>query len=72
MAAIAPTLQVATPVDILVSALVISAGTEGFNSIMKFASYQKESAKADAAVKKAAAANTPKPDTPGALAMVNG
>ena len=58
--------------DIAVSALFISAGTEGFNSIMKFLSYQKETAKAGAAVSKAAAANTPAPDKPGALAMVNG
>jgi hypothetical protein len=56
--------------DILVSALVISAGTEGFNSVMKFLSYQKESAKADAAGKKAGAANTPAPATAGALALV--
>ena len=59
-------------VDIVVSALVISAGTEGFNSIMKFLSYQKETAKADAAVKKAVAATTAVPTTPGALSLVNG
>jgi hypothetical protein len=70
--AIAPNHPISAPIDILVSALVISAGTEGFNSIMKFLSYQKESAKADAAVKKAAAANTPQPDKVGAPAMVNG
>jgi len=58
-------------VDIAISALFISAGTEGFNSIMKFLSYQKETAKAGAAVSKAAAANTPASDKPGALTMVN-
>jgi len=31
-------------VDIAVSALVISAGTEGFNSIMKFMGYKKDQA----------------------------
>jgi hypothetical protein len=56
--------------DVAISALVISAGTEGFNSIMKFFSYQKESAKADAAVKKARAAKTVAPAKPGALDTV--
>jgi hypothetical protein len=57
---------------ISVNALIISAGTEGFNSIMKFLSYQKESAKADAAVKKADAATKEMPDGKGALDLVNG
>lgn len=35
--------------DIIVTGLVISAGTEGFNSIMKFLGYAKETKKADAA-----------------------
>jgi hypothetical protein len=39
---------------------------------MKFLSYQKESAKAGAAIQKATAAKTPMPDTPGALTLVNG
>ena len=56
--------------DVAISALVISAGTEGFNSVMKFLSYQKESAKAAAAVKKAGAANTTAPTKPGALDLV--
>lgn len=34
--------------NVFVSALVISAGTEGFNSIMKFAGYKKDAAKKDA------------------------
>lgn len=38
--------------DAIVTALVISAGTEGFNSIMKFLGYTKEDKKADAADKK--------------------
>jgi hypothetical protein len=37
--------------DILASGIFISAGTEGFNSVMKFASYKKEASKADAAAK---------------------
>jgi hypothetical protein len=37
--------------DGLVTMLVISAGTEGFNSIMKFLGYAKEDKKADAATK---------------------
>ncbi len=39
--------------DALVTALIVSAGTEGFNSIMKFLGYAKEEKKADAAGKKA-------------------
>ena len=38
--------------DILVTALFVSAGTEGINSLLKFAGYKKEAAKADAAQKK--------------------
>jgi hypothetical protein len=36
-------------VDVVVSALVLSAGTEGLNSIMKFLGYAKEDKKAAAA-----------------------
>jgi len=71
LSAIAPSTEKHKWLDLIVSALIISAGTEGFNSIMKFLSYQKESAKSDAAVKKAAAANTDAPANPGALALVN-
>jgi hypothetical protein len=39
--------------DVLVTGIFISAGTEGFNSLMKFANYKKEASKADAAGKKA-------------------
>jgi len=39
------------PVDILLSGIFISAGTEGFNSLLKFANYKKETSKADAAEK---------------------
>ena len=35
--------------EILASGIFISAGTEGFNSVMKFANYKKEASKADAA-----------------------
>jgi hypothetical protein len=38
--------------EILASGIFISAGTEGFNSVMKFANYKKEASKADAAAKK--------------------
>lgn len=38
--------------DLLVTALVISAGTEGFNSILKFLSYKKEEKKAESVEKK--------------------
>jgi hypothetical protein len=37
--------------DHLFSGIFISAGTEGFNSLMKFANYKKEASKADAASK---------------------
>ncbi len=39
--------------DALVTALIISAGTEGFNSIVKFLGYAKENKKSEAALKKA-------------------
>src|SRR5688500_11694948 len=39
--------------DIFVTALVISAGTEGFNSILKFVFYKKEETKGDAVNAKA-------------------
>jgi hypothetical protein len=55
-----------------VNGLIISAGTEGFNSIMKFLSYQKEAAKSDAAVKKVNAMEKQVPNKKGALALVNG
>jgi len=51
-------------IDGVVTGLIISAGTEGFNSIMKFLGYAKEEKKGDAAVKKQAAA------TAGALPLV--
>ena len=38
--------------DAIVTALIVSAGTEGFNSIMKFLGYAKEGKKAEAAEKK--------------------
>lgn len=41
--------------DILLSGIFISAGTEGFNTLLKFANYKKEASKADAADKQAAA-----------------
>ncbi len=59
-------------IDVIVSALIISAGTEGFNSIMKFLSYQKEAAKADAGVKNVTAANMIAPDGKSGLTLMNG
>jgi hypothetical protein len=41
--------------DHILSGIFISAGTEGFNSLMKFANYKKEASKADAATKLTAA-----------------
>ena len=38
--------------DYLVTALIVSAGTEGFNSILKFLSYQKEETKAAAVIER--------------------
>ena len=38
--------------DIFFSGIFISAGTEGFNSLLKFANYKKEASKAEAADKK--------------------
>lgn len=35
-------------VDVIVTALIVSAGTEGFNSIIKFLGYAKEQKKANA------------------------
>jgi hypothetical protein len=45
-------------VDYLVTGLIISAGTEGFNSILKFLSYKKEEKKAEAVEQKTEALNT--------------
>jgi hypothetical protein len=39
-------------VDVFFSGVFISAGTEGFNSLLKFANYKKEASKADAARKR--------------------
>jgi hypothetical protein len=48
--------DLARSLDFLITVVVISAGTEGFNSIMKFLGYAKEQKKANAAEAKAAAA----------------
>ena len=39
-------------IDFIVTALIISAGTEGFNSILKFLSYKKEEKKAESVQEK--------------------
>lgn len=44
-------------VDVFITGLVISAGTEGINSILKFLGYKKEEKKAEAANKKSNVAN---------------
>jgi hypothetical protein len=41
--------------DHFLTGIFISAGTEGFNSLLKFANYKKEESKADAASKKSVA-----------------
>jgi hypothetical protein len=43
--------------DIVLSGIFISAGTEGFNSLLKFANYKKEASKADAAEKQSVVGN---------------
>lgn len=53
-------LDIPTPLDIAISGLVLSAGTEGINSILKFMKYAKEDKKATAATKE-----TPKKDGDG-------
>lgn len=50
--------------DHILSGIFISAGTEGFNSLMKFANYKKEASKADAASKLAAAGDAVKKVNP--------
>jgi hypothetical protein len=55
--------------DVFVTALVLSAGTEFFNSILKFLSYAKEDKKGQAVASLQAAA--PSEDTPKVLAHLN-
>lgn len=43
-----PTPVLPSWLDVLVSALIVSAGTDGFNSILKFINYKKEETKLDA------------------------
>jgi hypothetical protein len=63
--------------DYIVTALVISAGTEGINSILKFLKYKKEETKIDAAAKlsstgaRALADEAVPGPTPEALAAMN-
>jgi hypothetical protein len=45
-------------VDLVASVLIVSSGTEGFNSIIKFMGYKKEEQKATAADAKGAADGT--------------
>lgn len=55
--------------DMLVTALVISAGTEGFNSIVKFLEYAKDNKKGQAALSKATADGTLVTVDPGDTAL---
>lgn len=62
--------------DFIVTALVISAGTEGVNSILKFLKYKKEDTKTEAAAKlssgvRAVATDTVSAPTPEGLAAMN-
>jgi hypothetical protein len=52
--------EVAYWLDRVLSGVFISAGTEGFNTLLKFANYKKDANKADAANKMAAAGNAVK------------
>ncbi|MBZ5524544.1 MAG: hypothetical protein LAP21_20080 [Acidobacteriia bacterium] len=54
-------------VDVIVTALIVSAGTEGFNSIIKFVGYAKEQQKAGTADK----TNTVKTANPAALTALH-
>jgi len=60
--------------DFLATALIISAGTEGINSILKFLKYSKEDKKLDAAASdpKSAATGAPAPDAVAATPMSRG
>ena len=65
-----------TYLEYIVTALVISAGTEGINSILKFLKYKKEETKTDAAAKlpsdtRALATEIVAAPTPEALAAMN-
>jgi hypothetical protein len=55
---------IAPALDHFLSGIFISAGTEGFNSVMKFAQYKKEGTKADAASKLYAAGDAVKKVNP--------
>lgn len=60
-------------VDAIVTGLIISGGTEGINSILKFLKYSKEDKKNDAAAKSPANANADPAakSTPAALDEIN-
>src|ERR1051325_3695927 len=65
----APDDQIVNP---LVTGFLISGGTEGINSILKFLKYTKEEKKNDAAAKAPAGPGAAVPGTPGAGAAVPG
>jgi len=50
-----PFIAAPSGIDTLVTIIFVSAGTEGFNSLLKWLSYKKDNAKASAAANKAQA-----------------
>jgi hypothetical protein len=60
-----------TVTDVCVTGLVLSAGTEGINSILKFAKYSKEDKKATTGSKEAALNSAAGVGTVSALARLN-
>jgi hypothetical protein len=60
-----------TVTDVCVTGLVLSAGTEGINSILKFAKYSKEDKKATTGSKEAALNSAASVGTVSALARLN-
>jgi hypothetical protein len=66
---LAPSLE---PVDAIVTGLIISGGTEGINSILKFLKYTKENKKNEAATKSPSNTNAgAAASTPAALSEIN-
>jgi hypothetical protein len=59
------------PIDVCLTGLVLSAGTEGINSILKFAKYSKEDKKATVASKAAAFNSAVNVGTEAALTRLN-
>jgi hypothetical protein len=71
LSALSTTTKYPVWVDVVVSALVISGGTEGFNSIMKFIGYKKDAAGVDSGQKNAADPKQPPNQGEGGPNVVN-